>query len=205
MKFDKKEIFKGLFIGFIITLLICSICKVTFYGLDYAVSVSSVVIGKNLLYMVFASIIAFFIQKTKISKKIVLVSNLLLIIFGIFVIVGQNLNIVTKEFVIPGPTILVPNIIWFTIIAIITIGNTSLKNKKWKNILNFLIGESLATVMICIMDLVLGQCMSNGISNALEINNNINYIIRCICGVLTVIYSAIAAKKVLKETNKNNC
>ena len=61
MKFDKKEIFKGLFIGFISTLLICSICKVTFYGLDYAVSVSSIVIGKNLLYMFFASIIAFFI------------------------------------------------------------------------------------------------------------------------------------------------
>lgn len=199
MKLDKKEIFKGLFIGFISTLLICSICKVTFYGLDYEVSLSSVVIGKSLLYMSLASIIAFFIQKIKISNKIGLVSNLLLIILGIFVIVGQNLNIVTSEFVIPGPTILIPNIIWFAIVAIITIGATSLKNSTWKNILNFLIGEFIAIAMIYIMDLVLSKCMANGISNALDINNDINNIIRCICGVLIVIYSAIVAKKNLKR------
>lgn len=115
-----KNIFlRGMIVGFIFTLLISSICYITFYG-EYGISSSINVLNINLVFMIVSALIVFFLKKLKINNKIALISNILLILFGVLVMIGifyeKISEIITVNYIMPGPTIKIPNMLWLIVL-----------------------------------------------------------------------------------------
>lgn len=196
----RNNILQGIIVGFIFTLLISSICCVTYYGLDYVIGVSIVVFGINLLFIAISALIVALFKKLTNNNKIVLISNILLSLFGILMIVSifnkEIIKLITIDYTIPGPTIKIPNIIWLIILLCVTIGNSCTDNNQKHKILRFAIGQAISVVILSVIHNILFMNIKI-FNNALEVNNFINNVIQGICGIFIVIYFACMSKKCL--------
>lgn len=198
----RNKILQGIIVGFIFTLLISSVCCVTYYGLDYVIGVGVVVWGINLLFIAISALIAALFKKLTNTNKIILISNILLSLFGILMIAGifnkEIIKLITIDYMIPGPTIKIPNIIWLIILLCVTIGNSSTNNNPKHEILRYAIGQAISVVILSIIHDILFANIKT-FNNALEVNNFINNVIQGICGVFIVIYFACMSKKCLNR------
>lgn len=193
----KNNFLRGMVAGFIFTLLISSICRVTFYGLEGRIASSIDVFAINLVFMIVSALIVFFLKKLKVDNKITLISNILLILFGILVTVSifysKIIGIITFDYQIPGPIVELPNILWLIVLLCVTIRNVCV-NKKY-GLLKFTIGEVISVIILIGIDLVLNMCVNRPFHNATNVNEVINSIIQGICGIGIVVYSTYMLKK----------
>ena len=202
----KNNFLRGMIAGFIFTLLISSICCVTFYGLEYGIASSINVFAVNLVFMIISALIVFFLKKLKVYNKIALISNILLILFGILVVISifyeKISGIITVNHIIPGSTIKIPNMLWLIVLLCVTIRNVCAdKNQKKQGLLKFIIGELIAVIILSIVDLGLNEFI-NPFNNALDLNRLINSVIQGMCAILIIVYSLYMAKKCLDGINK---
>lgn len=197
----KNNYLQGLISGFILTLLISSICKVTFYGLEYGVASAIHVLSVNILFITISIFIVFLLKKLKIFNKIMLISNILLIIFGILTIInifyGKISEFITTDFLIAGPTVKIPSVIWFIVILCAMISSIGMCEKNKRTLLKFGIGELAAIVLFGIIDMILNNISI--IKCTIHTNNLINSIIQVLCGVLITGYSVYETNKQLKK------
>ena len=197
----KNNYLQGLISGFILTLLISSICKVTFYGLEYGIASTIHVLSINILFIIISIFIVFLLKKLKIFNKIMLISNILLIIFGILTIInifyGKIAEFITTDFVIPGPTVKVPSVIWFIVILCAMISSIGMCEKNKRILLKFGIGELVAIMLFGIIDIILNNISI--IKFTIHTNNLINAIIQVACGILIIGYSVYEMNKQLKK------
>lgn len=201
-----KNIFlRGMIAGFIFTLLISSICYITFYGLEYGIASSIHVLTINLVFMIVSALIVFFLKKLKINNKIALISNILLILLGVLVMIGifyeKISEIITVNYIIPGPTIKIPNMLWLIVLLSVTISNACADKDQKHGLLKFIIGELIAVIMFGMINFALSVFI-NEFNNALDVNRVVNSVIQGMCAILIVVYSLYMAKKCLDGINK---
>lgn len=194
----KNNFLQGIISGFIFTLLINSICCVTFYGLEYGIASSGDVFIINLVFMIISIFIAFVLKKLKILNKMNLISNVLLVLFGILILSSifyeKIRGIITVDYIIPGPVVQVPSILWLIIILCITIRSIGMDENQKYGLLKFLIGEIISLIILGAINLILFFCI-NSFHNALAVNKIINNIIQGICSIWIIMYSTYLAKK----------
>lgn len=196
----KNNFLRGIIAGFIFTLLISSICYVTYYGLEYAIASSIDVFAVNLVFMIVSALIVFFLKKLRVDDKIALITNILLIIFGILVEIGifyekiSEIITITINYGVTGPQVKIPNIFWLIVLLCVTIRNVCTDENQKHRLLKFIIGELIGVVILIIVHIGLGWFIDS-FNNALEVNRIINSVIQGICGILIVVYSLYMAKK----------
>ena len=204
MKSLKWNFIRGLLIGTVFTLLINSICLVTYYGLEYGIASGLHVFFINIGAIVISSIIVFILNKTiNINKILALIACLIVLVFsGIAIGSVFNKNLVeflTFNYVMPGPTVLLPNILLWIIVWISVMATETKKidNEKF-NILTFSIGTMISGVIIAAIDMFLtGHILV--FNNALQVNTTINNWIQLSCCIAIIIYYCNTIKKVLKK------
>lgn len=196
----KNSFFRGLISGFIFTLLISSICSVTFYGLEHGIASSIDVFIINLLFMMISIFVAFVLKKMRILNKMKLISNILIGLFGALVFSGifyENIRgFLTIDYVIPGPIVQIPSVFWLIVVLGATIADTGIDENQKCGLLKFMIGEIISVVILWVIDFVLTFSIGT-IHNAWEVNNIINSIIQGICSVGIIGYSTYRIKKYL--------
>lgn len=196
----KKIFLQGMILGLIFILLINSICDVTFYGSEFPISSSFEVLLVNLTTLILSTVIVLLLKKLDISNKIVQITNILLIVFGIIIVIGAFFEpireIVTFNHLygVTGPDIKLPNILWLLILLCVTISNIySFLPQKWI-LSSFFIGELVSVIIISFINLLLEEFITT-FNNAIYISINLNVCIQVICGISIVIYFVYMTKK----------
>mgnify|MGYP005940992237 FL=1 len=199
-----KSIFKGIITGTLYILIIFSTCLVTFYGTEYGMSFDIGVMAISFVYLIIAEIIAFIISKTKIACTISKISKIISIIVGIVVVISAFVNSIfnftTIKYVMPGPIVLLPNIIWLFVITFFTLANINFGNKENKDLLKFFIGAIVSVVVLYLVNIVLKMYIDSGVT--MSVNEIINIILRAVCGTGIAGYSIYGFIK--QENNKEN-
>lgn len=183
----KKNIFKGLITGILYVMIIYSICKVTYYGMEYRLSALGYVEAILLGYLAIVGIIVFMVNKLKVVSIISKIAQITSIIIGIFVIIASFANNVMNytiiEYVMPGPTILLPNLIWLIFMIFLSLANIDLKNESNKNIYGFFIGSIILIVAVSFFYGSIDEFIRNIYPLGEKQNDIINIIIRVICSI----------------------
>lgn len=183
----KKNIFKGLITGILYVIIIYSICKVTYYGMEYRLSALGYVEAILLGYLAIAGIIVFMVNKLKVVSIISKIAQITSIIIGIFVIIvsfaNNVMNYTIIEYVMPGPTILLPNLIWLIFMIFLSLANIDLKNESNKNIYGFFIGSIILIVAVSFFYGSIDEFIRNIYPLGEKQNDIINIIIRVICNI----------------------
>ena len=200
MEFNMKnnKFIKGIRTGFIFCLLINALCLVTYFGLEFAVADGNMVFGINLLFMIISAIIVFILRKLKINEKIALISNVVLILFGIAsivsIFVGNIGQIFTTDFVMPGPTVKIPSIVLLLVwISIFSVEFYKTEDSKY-GILKFILGSILASGILLTVFSILSYKSLN-----MDLNKNqlIKQIIQGVCSTGIVGYYLYTLKKLI--------
>ena len=195
-----KSIFKGIITGTLYILIIFSTCLVTFYGTEYGMSFDIGVMAISFVYLIIAEIIS----KTKIACTISKISKIISIIVGIVVVISAFVNSIfnftTIKYVMPGPIVLLPNIIWLFVITFFTLANINFGNKENKDLLKFFIGAIVSVVVLYLVNIVLKMYIDSGVT--MSVNEIINIILRAVCGTGIAGYSIYGFIK--QENNKEN-
>ena len=214
----KNSFWRGIIEGLIFTLLISSICDVTVYGLEGVIADSLTVFGINLVFMIISVLIVYFLKKFKVYNKISLISNILLILFGILIVIsifyGKIDGIISVDYMMPGTTVKVPNMLWLMVLLCVTIRNVCVDEKH--GLLKFIIGELIAVIILSMVDFALCELINvfnngaiylsseiNDFNNkAINLSFKSNTVIRGIGGCLIVVYSLYMAKKCVDDRNE---
>ena len=207
MKLLKWNFIRGLLIGTIFTLLINSICLVTYYGLEYGVASGLDVLFINIGAIAISSIVAFILKKINkninINKILELIACFIILIFSVIAICGIfNKNFtefLTSNYIIPGPTVLIPNILlWIIVwISIMIIETKIIDNVKY-NVLTFIVGTIVSVAIQAVIDIFLTKYIS-AFNNALQVNTTINHFIQLGCCITITIYYCNTLRKLLKK------
>ena len=155
--------------------------------MEYRLSALGYVEAILLGYLAIAGIIVFMVNKLKVVSIISKIAQITSIIIGIFVIIASFANNVMNytiiEYVMPGPTILLPNLIWFIFMIFLSLANIDLKNESNKNIYGFFIGSIILIVAVSFFYGSIDEFIRNIYPLGKKQNDIINIIIRVICSI----------------------